>query len=474
MIASIHNEREEFTLALHHAQHAVAVARLVGDHVLIARAEEERAIALKGQRDLDQAIGAYTNAANELSSARPGGSFFVSLIGDALHLCATSERIDLKVRLLKSVFGEDAQPGDENIHALHALYSALPRMADSLVTVDRVLPIVALSMADLLADVPQLVERRIVLQATDALLPRGSALPNASRLSAVAAILMAQSGESLTIGDVADIAESLAAGSDRIYFKPQPDGAGHWTLRLEIANGVVVSIVQLDDRPRTAITTTVLALLLSGLDHMIREQLLGAERMPRQEAIINVACRKDFERQIGSELLELGDMPNGFVVAESTDVTQSNQPPMFVVCMEQCPTPWRPNEHALSDVHLLLGEVLRILVGHLLARAVEPEVLLSEDRQHHPKDWLPRSSRPRISEGIVAKCLRPRQGSVIAYSERRGRRVPRHWAVSCAQVYRRIPDGWTVVRTRVAHLAGQDDRARWLDGGGRAPADQLR
>ena len=91
LIASVHNEREEYDLALHHAQHAAAVARVVGDHVLIARAEEECAIALKGRRDLNTAISAYTNAAEAISALRPGGSFFVSLIGDALHLCATSK-----------------------------------------------------------------------------------------------------------------------------------------------------------------------------------------------------------------------------------------------------------------------------------------------------------------------------------------------------------------------------------------------
>ena len=374
LIASVHNEREDYGVALHHALHAAAVARLAGDHVLIARAEEERAIALKGQRDLDTAISAYTDAATAISALRPGGSFFVSLTGDALHLCAVSRRIDLKIRLLKDLFVPDLKPVDGGIDPHHALYRALPKMADTITRVDRLLPLVAFSMADLLADVPPLVERRTILQATEALLPRGSALPTTTRLAAVAAILMAQSGNLLTLGDVADIGERFAAASARIYFKPQSDGAGHWTLRLEIADGVVVSLVQLDDSPRTAITTTILALLLSGFDRIIRQQLLDAERIPRQEAIIKVASRQEIEAQLGPELPKLGDMPKGFVVAKSTNVTQSDQP-ILVVCADQFPTPWRPNEHALSDVHLLFGELLWVLVTHLLARAVEPEVL---------------------------------------------------------------------------------------------------
>lgn len=234
---------------------------------------------------------------------------------------------------------------------------------------------VALSMADLLADVPPLVERKIILQAIDALLPRTADATSKSTLGTVTAILLAHSGASLTLGDVADIAERIARPSTGIYFKPQSDGGGHWTVRLEIAGGVVVSLVQLDDSPRTAATTTLLALLLASLDETIRRRLLDGEHIPRNEATINVASRSEFERQVGRDLLNLGDMPKGFAVAESTDVTRSDQPPIMVLCGGDFPMPWRPNEHALSDVHLLLGELLRVLVAHLLAQSVEPEVL---------------------------------------------------------------------------------------------------
>jgi hypothetical protein len=226
-----------------------------------------------------------------------------------------------------------------------------------------------------IADVPSLIERRIVLQAVDALLPRPGGAPSRSTLGSVAAILLAHSGGSLTLGDVADIAERIARPSSGIYFKPQSDGAGHWTVRLEIAEGVAVSLVQLDDSPRTAATTTVLALLLASLDDTIRRRLFDAERIPRHEVLINVASRSEFESQVGSDLLNLGDMPKGFAIAESTDVTRSDQPPILVLCGGDFPKPWRPNEHALSDVHLLLGELLRVLVAHLLAQSVEPEVL---------------------------------------------------------------------------------------------------
>lgn len=376
LIASVLNDREQYRMSLHHAQHAAALARLVGDHVLIARAEEERAIALKGQRDLDSSIAAYMAAAKAIGAFRPGGEFFVSLVGDALSLCVASQRIDLKIKFLKEIFASDlsAVDGNDRVHPLRVLYAVLPLMAKT-IKEELLLPIVALSLADMLADIPPEVARRITLQSTKALLDsRTESLTN-STLATVAAILLAHSGDCLTLGDLVDIAERLARLSPRVYFKPQSDGAAHWTIRLEIADGVVVSLVQMDDIPATARTTMILALLLASLGDLIRERLLETERIPRQEAIINVAGRMELGMQIGPELLDLGEMPKGFAVAESTDVTRIDQPPILVVCAEDFPTQWKPNKHALSDVHLLLSEVLRVFVAHLLAKSVEPEVL---------------------------------------------------------------------------------------------------
>ena len=377
VIASVLNEKEEYGLALHHAQYAATVARLVGDDVLIARAEEERAIALKGQRNVEGAIEAYVNAAKAIAASRPGGSFFVSVIDDALNLCVTEQRTDLQVRLFSGVFAAAVEPSDaaESVHPLRALYAALPPMV-GVMGVDSVLPIIALSIGDVLTDVPAVVERKIVLQAIGTLLDSRVGLATRAHLGAVAAILMAQSGNCLTVEDMVDIGERLAASSARIYFKPQSDGAAHWTVRLEIGDGTVVSVVQLDDSPRSAATSAILALLLASLDEIISRELLEAERMPRREAIINVASRTEMETQLGPELLNLSDMPEGFAVGESTDVTRFDQPPIVVICADDFAKPWRPIEHALSDVHLLLGEVLRALVGHLLAKAIEPEVLL--------------------------------------------------------------------------------------------------
>ena len=372
LIASVHNLRGEHGDALYRAEYATSLARLSGNHFLASRAEEERAIALKGQGDLEGAIGAYGAGATQIAQVRPGGPFYVSLLVDALKLCAESRRGDLQIELLKAVFLSD----DPEIDQLYVLCRALPAMTDVIGQVDRLLQVVALSMAEVLGNMPPLVERRVILQTSATVSKHCSSSSDDYRLAAVASILMVQSGSSIALGDLVHIAEGLAESSARISFKPQSDGTGHWTLRLQVGEGVLVTLAQMDDDPRTATTTAVLALLLAGLDRVIRQELLDLSQLPRQEGTIYVTTSQHMDTKIDPEVSNFGDMPSGFIVTESVDVTQGDQPPIWVICDGEFPRPWCPHERPLSGFHLLLAELLRVLVGHLLARAVEHEVLL--------------------------------------------------------------------------------------------------
>lgn len=375
LIASVHNEGERFAAALVYAQHAVGLAGVVGDDILIARAEEERAIALAGQRDVAGAVAAYSRAACAAGRIRPGGSFFVSLVGDGLSLCSQPNQEQLKIRMLADVFG-GFQPVQlaAATSPLEALYRTIPLMPMAIPRVERLVPIVALSVADLLQTLPRPIERRVVLQSVRALVD--ARRPNdPAILGAVAAVLMSQGGDVLSLADMVEVADRLTGSAECLYFKPQHDGAGQWTVRLEIADGIVVSIVQLDSQPRSANTAAILALLLASLDGTIRRELLDAEHLPRREATVNVASRAELEKELGPDLLELGDLSRGFAIAASTDVSRNDQPPMLVICADDFPKRWRPDDHALSDAHLLFGELLRFLAAHLLAEAVEPEVL---------------------------------------------------------------------------------------------------
>ena len=375
LIASVHNDQGEHGRALFFSQHAGALARLIGDQGLVARAEEERARAHAGLNELQEAVAAYVTAARAIAVNRRGEAAFVQLLVDGLHLCARAKRRELTATLLSGVFltreGGGAEPKDQ----MSILYSVLSRVADDVFAVEHVLAIVAVAVSDLLVPLPAVVRRRVIMQSVACVTSADGGGSWKRRVAAVAATLMCQEGSDLTLGDMVDIGGQLAEASPSLYFRSYEDGAAQWTLRLDIGDGAIVAIQQMDDDPRTAKVSTVLALLLDGLDAPMREALLDVESLPRNEATIVVASRQETEKLFGTDRLPREHMRGGFAVSQSSDMTGGDQPPMLVVREEEFPAAWRPIEELISDMHLLLGEVLARLVPHFLAEAVEPEVL---------------------------------------------------------------------------------------------------
>ena len=76
LIASVHNQLGEYDVALHHAQHAAAVARLADEQILVARAEEERALALQGKREIDGGDRGIRKGDQRDSRTAPRGLIF--------------------------------------------------------------------------------------------------------------------------------------------------------------------------------------------------------------------------------------------------------------------------------------------------------------------------------------------------------------------------------------------------------------
>lgn len=382
LIASVLNEQDKPALAQTHAQHAVSLAKLAGDPILESRAEEERAIALAAQRDLDAAVAAYVSAARAIASVRTSrGTTFASLVGDALALGANATRADLITQTLADLFTPDSlQNGDSaEVDELLVLFRALPRLARS-ANAERVQPLVSLAVADLLERTAERVQRRIILKAIESLLDEARTGDEESVLASVAALLMTASWGSFSVPELVRVAERLTANSTRLYFKPYPDGASHWTVRIAIADGVTATIAQLDDRPRTSIVAMAITLLFASLGASIRRRILDTEQLPRREVAVNVVSRTDFDANIEPELSGLCELPDRFTVSQSTDVTRSDQPPIIVICEDDFGQPWRPNHQRLCDVHLLFAQLLTVLASHLLAREVEPDILFPKVR----------------------------------------------------------------------------------------------
>ena len=375
VIASVHSERNEYPLAVHHAQHAASVARVVGDAVLVARAEEECAIALGGQRKWEHALDAYQRAIRAIGRKRERSSFVTDLLDDALKMCARAQRRDLKLKLLQTMLEVTDNTEPQTADPVDVVYQAVARMATYVVEGSRVIPTVALAMEDLWDDVPPLVGRRIVLGTVNALVERSEGSSSRGEIAAVAALLLLKGSELLRCEDVVDIGERVSSVVEGVYFKPHEHGEAHWTVRMDVGTRIVVSVVQLDEEPGTAVTTAALALLLFVLDRTLGEQLLGAKDFPRREATVNVVSRGVLEEQVGDRI-EIPDMEDGYAVMESCDPTREEQPPIVVVCRGGFLQNWRPSKERVSEGHMLFGDVLIRLANHLLAGAIERRVLL--------------------------------------------------------------------------------------------------
>ena len=375
LIASVMNDKGDYKLAEYRARYACGVGSHIEHQTLIARAQEECAVALAGQGDLDGAVEAY-GAACRAAFARGGSrAFFVSLLYDGFALIGEHGRTDLKARFVNlAVVGDcsNAQ-GDSEGDEIGILYEGLVQLA-RLGMGNVVVPVVSLIMWNVFADRAGAVERRMVRQTIKELIDDEDGNISRSTMGAIAAVLMTQSGEEWGLEDVVQVAEMVGTGSDRIYYKPHPDGAGHWTVRLEMGEGVLTTVTQLDDSVRTSLVTMNLALLLASCDEIIWEDVLGRSGTGVREVVINVCCKGQLDTQLGAEASRLGDMKDGFEVlrVEGTEA----QGEFLAIWAGEFGGPWRPMAEGVSDIHKLFGALVCNVATRWLSDEVEQDVLI--------------------------------------------------------------------------------------------------
>ena len=377
LIASVMNDRGEYGLAEHHARYAYAMGSRMRHTTLIARAHEEGAVALAGQGNIEGAIDAYGNACRAVCAGNGDLGFFVSLLCDGLGLIGKHGRTDLKPRFVNgAAVGDgnsdrDADDGDE----IGMLYEGLVGLARMEIG-SGVVPVVSLAMWDIFADHRGIVERRMVRQAIKELINCRNGNISRSEMGAIVAVLITQSGENWGIEEVVHIAEMVGRASDRLYYKPHRDGAGHWTVRLEVSEGVLITVRQLDDSVRTSLMTMDLALLLGSCDEAIWGDVLGWSAVDARELVVDVCCKEDLDAEFGVETLGLGELKNGFTVV-GAGVTATEAEGRFLVVRDgDFGGPWRPMAEGMSDIHKLFGAVICSVATSLLSEEVEQDVLI--------------------------------------------------------------------------------------------------
>ena len=377
LLASVMNDREEYVLAEHRAQYACAVAAQIEHHNLVARGQEERALALAGRGDLEGAIEAYAAACRAACTGRGSRGFFVSLLCDGLALIGKKARTDLKARfvdlavLREGSSDRDAGSGDE----VGILYDGLVKLA-GLGIGNTVVPVVSLVMWDVLEDRSGLVERQMVRQAIRELIEQDGGSVSRSTIGAIAAVLMTQSGKDWGLGDIVRVAELVGEASDRVYYKPYQGGAGHWTVRLEIGEGVLITVRQLDQSVKTSLITMNLVLLLASCDETIWRDVLGSSAVGPSEMIVDVWSKKELDAQFGSDTLGGAELKNGFTVVEAGVTETGAEGQLLVVWDEEFGGAWRPMAEGVSDVHRLFGAVVCNVAASLLSEEVEQDLLI--------------------------------------------------------------------------------------------------
>ena len=375
LIASVLNEKGEYGLAEHRARHAWAISFGIEHRTLGARAQEELAVALAGQGDVEGAMEAYGAACKAASAGVGGYGFFVSLVCDGLVLIGKRGRTDLKARFVDLAFVGGGSDGGDSVDGaeIGILYQGVAKLA-ALGIGNAVVPVASLIMWDVFSDRPTVIERRMVRQAIKELVDEEEASISRSTMGAIAGIMMTQSGEEWGLVDVVHVAEMVSRASDRIYHKPREDGAGHWTVRLEMGDKVVITITQLDDSVRTSLITMVMVLLLGSCDRMIWKDVLGTIGSGVDEVVVSVCSKRDLDAQFGEKTRGLCLLREGFGVIEFEGEERNGQ--FVAIWGDDFGRAWRPLEEETSDMHKLFGAVVLRVATLWLAEEVEQEVLI--------------------------------------------------------------------------------------------------
>ena len=375
LIASVLNEKREYGLAEHRAQHACAISYGIEHQTLVARAQEELALALAGQGDVEGAMEAYGAACKAASAGVGGYGFFVSLLCDGLVLLGRRGRTDLKTRFVDLAVVGAGSDDEESVDGaeIGILYQGVAKLA-ALGIGNMVVPVVSLIMWDMFGECPAVIERRMVHQAIKELIDEREGSISRSIMGAIAGIMMTQSGDGWGLVDIVKVAEMVSTASDRVYHKPRSDGAGHWTVRLEMGDSVVVTVTQLEDSVRTSLVTMVMALLLGSCDRMIWKDVFGMIGSGMSEVVVNVCSKRELDVQFGEKECDLRLPREGFGVIEFEGEERKGQ---FVAIWEDdFGRAWRPLEEEMSDMHKLFGAVILSVATLWLSEEVEQDVLI--------------------------------------------------------------------------------------------------
>ena len=136
---------------------------------------------------------------------------------------------------------------------------------------------------------------------------------------------------------------------------------------------VIISVIQIDDRPDVSLVTLCLILVLVAFSQDIFEDVLS-EMPPQREGVNIQVCNFDEAKKlIPLEKIGLEAEPNGCAVTRATDIVSDAGTPILVVTSGKLTKEWLPGSGSVHYGQALFAEVLVEIIFHLQAGEIDAE-----------------------------------------------------------------------------------------------------
>jgi tetratricopeptide (TPR) repeat protein len=373
--ASVHRRQERFALALTDAEAAIAIASGTVDVSGLAEAHQERAKALKGMRRYSDASAAFLAAASIALGNEGTTSYYFDLVRRALAVDALGDQTPTANLLdgLLGLFGDSGKAGEKTPSTFRervdqVLRGYLRGMAE--VPTAEVFATSVMLLNTILRNCPTKLAEAIVLESTEELLRDAPPTRTRPYLLALVAFLTSRAAPALALATLVRLVESLP-NVPGLYFRPQEDGAAHWTLRLDLGRPVICTITQMDSSTNGFFVALVVAALCWAFQDQLYSRLLLGIPLARSEAAFNVSAVGILPEHLRETLRFEGPCS----VSRATNPKSDEQVPIVVLYKEHELTNLRTDGQGAGAVQSLSGGVLIELVYHLLKGEVDFESL---------------------------------------------------------------------------------------------------
>ena len=372
-LATLFNKKGDEERAIHHANYAISVARGVSFNIE-SSSTQELAIAYEQLNKIDDARDAWLRYAsleieqtNDVESGSDGFVRAVSLIasqGDIrAYIAAYCQLFDVQPSKSKDLF-----LGERLVYDLLDIFKniSLPCTFEAAVHHTQIM----------FADIPDAMVRRVYFVAMRQLFSESSFNTNSlKRLRIALALSMAVPRELLGLADMVDVGEMISRWHVNISFRAKPDGAAHWTIEILFGKPIIVSIIQIDDRPDVSMVTLCLILVLVAFSPDIFEDVLSEVQPPRDGVNIQVCNFGEAKELFSLEKIGIVSEPDGCAVTRAIHVASDAKMPILVVTSDTLTKEWLPRSGSVNYGQSLFAQVLVEIIFHLQAGEIDVETL---------------------------------------------------------------------------------------------------